>query len=269
MPESAAFSRRGHVGGAARTTLAGALGAGDATIAVASLSTWAGATSNGPARAVLDRGLASEEKIEFTAIAGNSLTGVTRGIDGTTAATHTTGAYVEHVLTARDLNEANQAVNAVLGGVGGITTANLANASVTAAKLAAAIPLGTLGYAQVVADGAPITTETDLPGLSVTVTVAAGRRILISGVGRWTGTQGQNQIAVRIKEGATQLQQSDSIIGTAGDAISWSVGVSITPTAGVHTYKLAMIRTVGSGTASTTATATAPSYLLVEDIGAA
>lgn len=119
MAESAAFARRGFAGGAARTTLPGGIAAGDLTIACTNLASWSSTFTNGPATAILNRGQSDEEVIEYTGIAGNSLTGCTRGIAGTTAQTHSAGATVEHGYRVRDFDEANRAVAKTLGLISG------------------------------------------------------------------------------------------------------------------------------------------------------
>lgn len=115
MPESAPFARRGHKGGARQTTLVGFINDAVLSIGAADLSTWAGATTNGPATATIDMGTTSEETIEFTGITGNTLTGVTRGVGGTTPRAHSDNAPIVHSSQVRDYNEANQAVASVLG----------------------------------------------------------------------------------------------------------------------------------------------------------
>ena len=56
----------------------------------------------------------------------------------------------------------------------------VADELVTASKMNE-LPKGVLGYAQVTANQGSITTGSDLTGLSVTVTVPAGRRLKITG----------------------------------------------------------------------------------------
>ena len=63
---------------------------------------------------ILDRGTASEEVVLVTGGSGVNLT-VTRGYDSTTAFSHSTGAVVEHGISAIDPREANTHVNATSG----------------------------------------------------------------------------------------------------------------------------------------------------------
>lgn len=129
---------------------------------------------------------------------------------------------------------------------------------------------GTLGYAQVTANQT-LTVNADLTGLSVTVTVGTGRRILITGQVLYDNDNAAaNRADLLIMEGATQL--ADGLIGLTangarGEVQTLAVQAFLTPTAGAHTYKL-------RGQADLfnvvmTASATNPAFILVEDVGAA
>lgn len=96
-------------GGAAATTLSAGINSGVTSIAVADASTW---PATGPFNAVIDRGLAGEEKLLVASRSGNTLTITTRGYDGTTATAHSSGATIEHCGTAIDFQENNDHVNA-------------------------------------------------------------------------------------------------------------------------------------------------------------
>lgn len=139
MPESTAYARRGYSGAAAPTNLASGINASQNTIDGVDLSTWTGTVTNGPARATLSDGT-SEEEVEFTGIAGNTLTGVTRGVGGTSAASWSSGATLEHDSSARDFDEANKLVNAILG-ITGLSAGDLLY--LTAAATFARLPKGT------------------------------------------------------------------------------------------------------------------------------
>ena len=129
---------------------------------------------------------------------------------------------------------------------------------------------GTLGYAQVIADQTGITTETDLTGLTVAVTVGAGRRIRVTASVLVYGSVVSDEFIVNIKEGATVLQRAgyDSLTG-AGTSRPTSVerSVVLTPSAGSHTYKLSLLRNQGTGSLTSSAGTTFPAFILVEDIG--
>lgn len=134
--------------------------------------------------------------------------------------------------------------------------------------LATRLPRGVLGHVAVTANQGSITTEVDLTGLSVTVTVGTSRRIKITGYTRGIeSTVAADEISFRIKEGATQLEQSQVTVGSANRGYTQLVQVSLTPSAGSHTYKLTAVRSAGTGTLTMAASATAPAWILVEDIG--
>jgi hypothetical protein len=125
------------------------------------------------------------------------------------------------------------------------------------------------GYAQVIANQATITTEVDLTGLTVTVTTIANRRYRISFQCLTNRTVADGETTVRIKEGATQLGQSNIKPATAATNNFHVGAVVITPTAGSHTYKLTMTSDSGTGSSTMTAGATFPAYILIEDVGQA
>lgn len=119
--------RREYQGAAFASVLTQNLGAstGDTTIYCDDLTNWpTGAI--GPFYVVIDRGLATEEKILCVSRTGNTLTvlndGVTNGraADDTTIAAHNANAEIEHVFTATDADEANLHVNSS-SGVHGLT----------------------------------------------------------------------------------------------------------------------------------------------------
>jgi hypothetical protein len=98
---------------------------------------------------VIGRGLATEEKILCSSRSGNTITvysdGITtgRGADGTTIASHSNNAEIEHIFTATDADEANAHVNAssavhgIAGSVVGTTdTQTLTNKTLDGATLA-------------------------------------------------------------------------------------------------------------------------------------
>lgn len=129
---------------------------------------------------------------------------------------------------------------------------------------------GTLGYAQVTAGQASITAEVDLTSLAVTVTAGTGRMLRLSGRCMAQSSVANDSIQLRIKEGATVLQIAQMTVPKANvsEFIYESVVLS-SPSAGSHTYKLTMQRSLGTGNVVMDAGPTFPAYILVEDIGAA
>lgn len=112
------FFRTQHSGNAAKTTLTADITASSTSINIASTAGWPDG-SVGPFVIVIDRGLSSEEKVLIASRSGNTLTVATngRGFDGTAAASHNNGAFVEHCLSATEYDEFNQTTVQTLGAV--------------------------------------------------------------------------------------------------------------------------------------------------------
>lgn len=125
---------------------------------------------------------------------------------------------------------------------------------------------GTLGYAQVTASQTGITSITDLTGLSVTVTVSAGRRIRIEAMAKVSNDTLGGRTAGQIREGGTTLTDFVDFYAAATNASTIGhAPVVLTPSAGSHTYKLSLQGI--TGTAAMSAGASNPAFILVTDIG--
>jgi hypothetical protein len=124
---------------------------------------------------------------------------------------------------------------------------------------------GTLGYAQVTANQTGITTVVDLTGLTVTVTVVAGRRIRIMGSATFQNNTLDAIAEMTILEDATTIQTADITCRPASSNQLLDATVIRQPSVGSHTYKLKAA--AGGGTVQMSASATAPAFILVEDIG--
>lgn len=113
------------------TTLAAQALAGSTILSVGSTVGW---PTSYPFTLALEYNTSLEELVDVSGVAGLVVT-CTRGVDSTTAITHAAGATVRHVITARDIREANAHVNSTTGhgAVGvimGLTdTTNLINSS--------------------------------------------------------------------------------------------------------------------------------------------
>jgi hypothetical protein len=127
-------------------------------------------------------------------------------------------------------------------------------------------PNGQIGYAEVTANQTPITTEVDITGLTVTVTVPAGRRIRISCQTVVASTITDDSVRINIMEGATQLHQIAEGQYLSNRGITLSGKVVVSPTPGTHTYKLTLQREAGTGTVTNFASTALPAFILVEDI---
>jgi hypothetical protein len=122
-----ALENRDYAGAAVDTTLAGGINSTDLTITIASSTGWPSGGANGPffiAIGVIDavsgRFTSNQEKIEVASRTGTTLTVANtgkRGVDNTTAVSHSLGETVRHVHTAQDANEANHAASQTVGAV--------------------------------------------------------------------------------------------------------------------------------------------------------
>lgn len=103
---------------AAEATLSGNITDVATTMGVSTTAGWPLTT---PFTLAIDPDNGSKELVEVTHVAGTTLT-VTRGIDGTSAVSHTLGAEVEHVHSARDFREPLEHI-AATSNVHGVTGA--------------------------------------------------------------------------------------------------------------------------------------------------
>lgn len=130
---------------------------------------------------------------------------------------------------------------------------------------------GTIGYAQITATSALFTALTDIAGLSTAVTVGTGRRIKVTASLAVGSSAAGDNFRGLIREGAANLQIRDIFIdaasGTTGN-YNLEFSVVLTPSAGLHTYKVSCERLTGGGNLQVSANASFPSFILVEDIGA-
>lgn len=130
------------------------------------------------------------------------------------------------------------------------------------------VPGGWIGDVEVTANQGSITTEADLTGLSLTVTVNTSRRIKISAAITMQNGTNSNGAILRIKESSTVLKECAKVNVSNAVGENMSTHVVITPSAGSHTYKVSLTNLIG-GTVVMTASGTNPASLLVEDIGPA
>lgn len=118
-----------HSGDAVATTLASDITSGATSLSLTASTGWpTGGT--GPFWVKIDAGLAGEETVIATSRSGTSLSGLTRGSDGTAASAHSAGATVEHVFSAQEADDANKTAFQTLGTVtakGDLLSATAAN----------------------------------------------------------------------------------------------------------------------------------------------
>lgn len=106
-------TRRSYAGAAPSCTLTNTISSGDTTISLTGDVTNWNLTASGPFYAVIDPGLATEEKILVATRSTTTLSSVTRGVDGTVAAGHSAGAICYPVFTAVDADQANAVASAL------------------------------------------------------------------------------------------------------------------------------------------------------------
>ena len=100
-------NRRSYSGASAACTLTSSITSGDTSATLTGTTTAWPSTASGSFFMVIDPGLSTEEKILVGARSTNSLSSITRGVDGTTAASHSAGATCYPVFTAVDADQAN------------------------------------------------------------------------------------------------------------------------------------------------------------------
>jgi len=102
---------RDYAGGAVDTTITAGINATDLSISIASATGWPSGGAAGPFFVIVDYDVAGKEKIEVASRTGTTLTIASvgkRGVDGTSAAAHSSGAKIRHCFTAQDADEANR-----------------------------------------------------------------------------------------------------------------------------------------------------------------
>jgi hypothetical protein len=97
--------RREFSGGVLRTTLSSSINNAVTSISVVDGSTFPSGAN--PFVIVIDRGTSAEEKILVSSRSTNTFTVSTRGFDGSTANSHSSGSFVDHVLDATVIQDMN------------------------------------------------------------------------------------------------------------------------------------------------------------------
>ena len=188
-------------------------------------------------------------------------------------------------LTAADLSDFATAVDerardalgtALVAGSNITITPNDGADTITIAattSLPANMGYGLLGYATTTTDFSTSTTgsDVDVTDLSVTANVEASRMIRITCVYGWA-----NNALVLIKEGATTLGKgfgtswgSTPSSPTEHRNVNQVTAIVASPSAGDHTYKVAIRNFTASGSCGMNFDAEFPGWILVEDIGPA
>lgn len=129
-------------------------------------------------------------------------------------------------------------------------------------------PRGVLGYAEVTSSQTGITTEVDVTGASVTVTVGSSRLIRVSCMLQIQGTASGGEVRIRsYMDNSTERRLVTHDLPGAGDTTRYAGFALYEPSAGSRTFKLTAEG--NNGEVSISALAAVPTLLVVEDIGAA
>ena len=100
-------TRRSYAGAAPACTLTNSITSVDTSaLLTGDVTNWT-TTASGPFFMVIDPGLSTEEKVLVGSRSGSSLSSITRGQDGTTAASHAAGATCYPVFTSVDADQSN------------------------------------------------------------------------------------------------------------------------------------------------------------------
>ena len=122
-----------------------------------------------------------------------------------------------------------------------------------------------LGYRRIMATQTiSVTAATDLTGLSAPFIVPDGRKVNVTAYIPYTTTgAANNAVSLRIQEGATLLCANRNNVDLGKTIGPLEVDSVITPTAGLHTYKLTIAQDVAAGVDYLMAS-TFPGFILVE-----
>ena len=133
------MARRYYSSIAVRTTLSSGI---DDTVTSITVAAVTGFPASYPYTLIIDEDIATQEVVEVTAGAGTTLT-ITRGVDGSVAVAHSSGAAVNHGVSARDFDEPNAFLNA---GTLPLVTAKGDILAATTSGTVDNLALGTTGY---------------------------------------------------------------------------------------------------------------------------
>jgi hypothetical protein len=126
------------------------------------------------------------------------------------------------------------------------------------------------GYAFVTADQTGITTIVDLTSLTVTFTAVTGRLYRVYVEGYAATSVADDIVELSITDASnTQVQARQWVIASTSVSLHISASVLVAPSSGSATYKARLRRVSGTGTIQLSASATAPAYIIIEDVGPA
>lgn len=145
------YIKKDWAGGAPATTLNGAINAAVTSITIQSGTGQPSGGAAGKFVMVIDRGLATEEKVLVTSRTGTTLNTVQRGYDGTSAQSHSNGATIEHCIDAYTIEQVNAMANAATAQYDFVYRGSAGNTW-------SRVPIGSDGQVMMVQSGAPVWT---------------------------------------------------------------------------------------------------------------
>jgi len=212
------MARRYYSSTAVATTLAAPASNSATSIEATALSGYPVST---PWTAILDPDTASEEVVEVTGVSGTTLT-VTRGVDGTTAVSHSAGAVFRHGVSGRDFDEANDHVNTT--GNPHSTTASdvgaVANSLIDdAGDLIVGSADNTVGRLALGSDGQVLTVDTAGTGVAkVKWADASGGGPIVSHY--FTDGQGSVTVTVPVGKYLVTTDADDTVVTVGSDSVT-------------------------------------------------
>lgn len=220
------YGPHSYAGAAVPTTLSSAIGSVTSSITLVSTTNWTEVNTgsalgtNGSYVIALDYGTATEEKVLVPqGQTGPTLSGVTRGYDGTTAASHSnTTLLVVPVFSATEAAEANVAVQAI-GNLGGRGT-NPIPTDIQVGGSGTGQP-GTSSFAAAADHSHPISTGTINGALDAGVILE-----LLPQTTEWDGTNGLTELTGHSTYMITATQSYHNTTGTT-TVLSSSLTVDI------------------------------------------
>ena len=121
-----------------------------------------------------------------------------------------------------------------------------------------------LNYSSVIASQGTFTTETDITGLSIVITVPTNKRVRLTAQIKLNSSVNSDAVNMWIKEGSTFLNGYGGTLSFLNQNYTAYSQVIISPSAGVHTYKVSAVRSSGTGSITMFAGPLEIAYILAE-----
>lgn len=182
------MARRDYTGNAVPTTITAGINSSDLSIDIAASTGWPSGGANGKFFVTINRGESDEERVLISSRTGTTLTIAAvgdRGVDDTSAQSHTSGATIEHTYSAVDADEANQHKNdtALDDHTQYLNAARHATAHGVGGAIGQVGLIGFMRYspAAILSGFAPVNTSTDISAANLVVTfdVPASGNVII------------------------------------------------------------------------------------------